>query len=72
MADILPVSTWHWFAFAGLVVALLTLDLLVFHRHDHKPTLRESAGWTVFWITAHFLNGAARFAELGVPIWEEE
>ncbi len=25
--------------------------------------------WTVFWITAHFLNGAARFAELGVPVW---
>ncbi|MBN1419418.1 MAG: hypothetical protein JXP34_11620 [Planctomycetes bacterium] len=27
--------------------------------------------WTVFWITAHFLNAAARFAELGVPIWTE-
>ena len=25
--------------------------------------------WTVFWITAHFLNAAARFEELGVPIW---
>ena len=50
MADILPVSTWHWFAFAGLVVAVLTLDLLVFHRHDHKPSLRESAAFTAFWI----------------------
>lgn len=26
--------------------------------------------WTVFWVTAHFLTGAARFAELGVPVWE--
>jgi hypothetical protein len=26
--------------------------------------------WTVFWITAHFLNGAARLAELGVNVWE--
>ncbi|NQT15574.1 MAG: hypothetical protein HQ582_22645 [Planctomycetes bacterium] len=26
--------------------------------------------WTVFWITAHFLNAGARFAELGVPVWE--
>ena len=26
--------------------------------------------WTVFWITAHFLTGAARFAELGVAVWE--
>lgn len=27
--------------------------------------------WTVFWITAHFLTGAARFQELGVPIWRQ-
>jgi hypothetical protein len=27
--------------------------------------------WTVFWITAHFLTGAARLAELGVPIWNK-
>jgi len=26
--------------------------------------------WTVFWITAHFLNAAAQFDRLGVPIWE--
>jgi hypothetical protein len=25
--------------------------------------------WTVFWITAHFLNAAAQFKELGAPIW---
>ncbi|MBX7255174.1 MAG: hypothetical protein K1Y02_02340 [Candidatus Hydrogenedentes bacterium] len=27
--------------------------------------------WTVFWITAHFLNAAAMFSELGVPIGKE-
>ena len=49
---------WHWFAFAGLVVLLLTLDLVVFHRHDHTPSLRESAWWTVFWIgLAVIFNG---------------
>jgi len=26
-------------------------------------------GWTVFWITAHFLNAAAKFEEMGVPVW---
>jgi hypothetical protein len=26
--------------------------------------------WTVFWITAHFLNAAAQFKELGVEIWD--
>ena len=37
-------------AFSGLVVVLLALDLLVFHRHDHEPSLRESAWFTIFWI----------------------
>jgi hypothetical protein len=26
--------------------------------------------WTVFWITAHFLNAAAQFKEFGVQIWD--
>jgi tellurite resistance protein TerC len=41
---------WHWMSFGLLVVFLLVLDLLVFHRHDHAPSLRESAGFTIFWI----------------------
>jgi hypothetical protein len=28
--------------------------------------------WTVFWITAHFLNAAAQFKELGVPIGTDD
>ncbi len=26
--------------------------------------------WTVFWITAHFLNAAAQFQEMGVNVWD--
>jgi tellurite resistance protein TerC len=40
---------WHWIAFIAFVAALLALDLLVFHRRDHAPSLTESAWWTVFW-----------------------
>lgn len=40
---------WHWVAFGVLVVVLLTLDLVVFHRESHEPSLRESATWTVVW-----------------------
>jgi len=49
--NLLQVDWWHWVAFAVLVVVLLTVDLLVFHRRIHTPTLRESAGWSIFWIT---------------------
>ncbi|MBN1394622.1 MAG: TerC family protein [Pirellulales bacterium] len=41
---------WEWIIFAVIVVVLLALDLLVFHRRDHVPTLSESTWWTVFWI----------------------
>jgi tellurite resistance protein TerC len=48
----------HWTIFSVLVVVLLTLDLFVFHRHDHTPSLRESVGWSIFWISLALLyNG---------------
>jgi len=54
----LPVEAWHWGTFGILVVALLALDLFVFHRHDHRPSLRESAAFTVFWIAMGLLFNA--------------
>jgi tellurite resistance protein TerC len=55
----LPViAIWHWVAFGVLVAALLVLDLFVFHRHAHAPSLLESTGWSVFWIVLALLfNG---------------
>ncbi len=48
--NLLHVHLWHWFAFGVLVVVLLVLDLVVFHRRIHTPTLRESALWSAFWV----------------------
>ncbi|MGD9632066.1 MAG: TerC family protein [Pirellulales bacterium] len=47
----LEVPAWLWVAFCAGTAALLLLDMFVFHRHAHEPTLRESAWWTVFWCT---------------------
>ena len=43
-------ALWHWLAFGALVVFLLALDLVVFHRKAHTPSIVESAGWSAFWI----------------------
>lgn len=49
-ADVAFTVPWlYWVGFAGLVTVLLTLDLVVFHRKSHEPSLRESAGWTAVW-----------------------
>jgi len=45
----LVVEYWHWIAFGVFVTVLLALDMTVFHRHSHEPSLRESAFWTCFW-----------------------
>jgi tellurite resistance protein TerC len=47
----LTVPTWFWLAFCAGVAVLLVLDMFVFHRHAHAPSLRESAAWTVFWMS---------------------
>lgn len=52
------ITLYHWFAFGGLVVVLLVLDLFVFHRNDHEPSLKESTWWTVFWISLALIFNA--------------
>jgi len=39
-----------WLLFAALVLGLLALDLVVFHRRAHRESLRSAVGWSVFWI----------------------
>lgn len=53
MEYLFPFSQYWWFylAFVGLVLALLALDLGVFHRHAHKVKFKEAATWTVVWIS---------------------
>lgn len=53
-----------------LVLVLLTLDLVVFHRDSHEPTLRESALWTLVWcalaLAFNGLTWAWRDGEIGI------
>jgi tellurite resistance protein TerC len=34
-----------------LILILLTLDLTVFHRKAHRVSMKEAAGWVVFWVS---------------------
>ena len=62
-------NTWLWIGFNVFVLAMLALDLGVFHRKAHVVSIRESIIWTLVWIAlamvfnlgvAHYLgNGKA-------------
>jgi tellurite resistance protein TerC len=41
---------WEWAAFGGLVLAMLALDLGVFHRKDHEVGPREALAWSAVWV----------------------
>lgn len=47
-----PLADYWWFylAFTGFVMALLALDLGVFHRKAHAVSLREASVWSVIWV----------------------
>jgi tellurite resistance protein TerC len=59
------VNYWHWGAFGTFVTIMLILDLTVFHRKSHEPTLKESAGWTAFWCGLAFAFNAIVWFWLG-------
>jgi len=40
-----------WFFFLLFVLAVVALDLGVFHRRDEAPTTRDALAWTMVWIT---------------------
>ena len=48
---------WIWVAFVAGVLAMLALDLGVFHRKAHAVSLREAAAWTAVWVAVSALFG---------------
>jgi len=56
---------WMWVLFMSIVVALLTLDLGVFHRKAREIGVRESLVLSAFYITIGLGFGAWVWANLG-------
>ncbi len=48
--EVLKVSVWVWAGFVGFVLAMLALDLGVFHRHTHEISMKEAGIWTGIWV----------------------
>jgi tellurite resistance protein TerC len=44
-----------WLGFIAFVLAMLAVDLLVFHRRAHEVRIREALVWSVVWISLSLL-----------------
>jgi tellurite resistance protein TerC len=56
-------TPWLWLGFTVFVLAMLVLDLGVFHRKAHEVRVREALIWTGVWISL------ALVFNLGVYFW---
>ena len=70
MEVLFPFAEYWWFyaGFLMLVLAMLAVDLGVFHRDAHVVTFRESLTWSAIWVSialafnyAFYLYAASKF-----------
>jgi tellurite resistance protein TerC len=58
-------NIWFWVGFVGFVLAMLSLDLGVFHRTPHEVRPKEAAIWTGVWVALAMLFAAGLFLIYG-------
>jgi tellurite resistance protein TerC len=58
-------SPAHWFGFLAFVLAMLALDLGVFHRHAHAVKVKEALTWSLVWVTLAGCFGALLYFTAG-------
>ena len=58
-------SILEWATFLGFVLAMLALDLGVFHRKDHVVGPREALGWSVLWVSLALCFGGYIWVRFG-------
>jgi tellurite resistance protein TerC len=54
-------TIWLWVGFNLFVLAMLALDLGVFHRDSHEVSVREATIWSVVWISLAMVFNAIIF-----------
>ena len=54
-------TLWPWIGFNAFVLAMLAIDLGVFHRKAHSVSLKEASIWSVVWITLALIFSACLY-----------
>lgn len=59
------IDTSVWIGFLVFVIALLALDLGVFHRKSHEVKIREALIWSAVWISLAFIFNYGVYIYMG-------
>ena len=58
-------QTWLWIGFNLFVLAMLAVDLLVFHKEAHEVSSTEAAAWSAVWVALALVFGAGVYTFMG-------
>lgn len=64
------VELWMWLAVFGVILVMLAIDLFA-HRKAHEISIREAAGWSIFWVTMGLGFGALVWAVAGAEFGQQ-
>ena len=56
---------WAWLGFFVLVLGMVSLDLGVFNRDSHEPTMTEAAWWSAVWVALALAFGGVILGAMG-------
>ena len=68
---LVEVSPLVYVAFIAFVVAMLLVDLRLFHAREHEPTVKESLTWVVVWVSLAITFGVGLWILEGGPTSQE-
>ena len=54
-------SLWLWVGFNAFILAMLALDLGVFHRKSHEVSVKEATTWSAVWVALAMVFNAGVF-----------
>src|SRR3954464_12697217 len=56
---------WAWATFFAVVLTALFIDIGIANRHSHVPTKKETAIWSIIWISLAFAFGLIVLSQFG-------
>ena len=59
---------WLWVGFNVFVLAMLALDLGVFHKEAHEVSIREAGAWSALWVTLALIFNYGIYHFMGAEV----
>ncbi|MDQ3958449.1 MAG: hypothetical protein M3273_09030, partial [Actinomycetota bacterium] len=57
----MDVSPWLYVGFIAFVIAMLLVDLKLFHTETKEPSMKQSGAWVAIWVSLALIFGVIMY-----------